>query len=567
MFKVTLKITLVFSLIFTFSNCDRSSVGPDSTAKGDGTMATIDIPEGFDFSMYTEIEVLYQNQDFKSKIERISVSNSPVSAPIWSKTVHNQLTDDDFFEVRSAQKFVYVTVGYRNGDQRTFQQELSNNQLIFDFSQLSSISGKTQFGKTTGSCTDSIYHGGGYSTVLDTVIASGGNYEVTITIHHDGCSAGSSSLCQALSHYSIEIPSGINLVNASWSTNSSVSGNLVFGLGNNDGFDGFKLDNVSNLGDGQAGTFSITYLVSDLETSQFLVKNGTNYQYGSFTKVDFECKLDTDDDGVTDNNDDYPVDPDLSYLTITDTASFAVEDTWPWEGDFDFNDLVMPYFLKCSYNADNELVKLVFVYKFLARGASQENGMGFSLITDPSTVSVSGYNHTDSYVSHNGGVEVGSTSELSVVVQDLVIDKLEQFNTIRGVGHVPDNYDSVVVEFNTPVSYLVAHSFNPYLIISKDRSREIHLPNEKPTFKADPDLIGFGLDAGNYTTEVFYVQDDGKPWIINVPGEFKYVYEQEEITQGYLNFVAWAQSGGVDYQDWYDVEIPANVNTEYIYGY
>ena len=567
--------------IFVLSNCSKSPTVPSDTNPSDGSMADIDIPEGFDFNMYKDIEVLFASTNSSHDIERISASMSDNSAPIWSNSLVFGLPTDEKFPLRSTLDRVLVTVGYTDGKQYTYLAEVSNGLLVFDLEAIGSSDFKKSSGKTTGGCNETLIHGGGFSTTLDTVIEVSSSYEITVTVQASGCTpvGGKYDPCKELSHYSIEEPNGTTVSNINWTLGSGVTGTPVVGLGNNDGFDGFKLDNVSGIGQNMTTTFSVTYTISELKTTKFLAKAGQAYMTETFDSTDFACKLasgtpppptpcttDTDNDGVTDCNDDFPNDPNLAYVVITDTVSFAVEDNWPWEGDFDFNDLVMPYSVKSYFNASNELAELVFNYKFLARGAANENGLGFSLLTDPSNATVVGYNHTESYVTHTGGIEDGSNTELSVVVQDLVINKLAQFNTIPGYVPYLDSYDSVVVSFTSPVVGTVASTLNPFLIISKDRSREIHLPNHAPTFKANTSLIGFGLDAGDFATEIFYVQDDGKPWVIAVPGEFNYLYEQEEITTGYLNFVSWAQSGGTLYQDWYDVTIPANVNTTKIFG-
>ncbi len=56
---------------------------------------------------------------------------------------------------------------------------------------------------------------------------------------------------------------------------------------------------------------------------------------------------DTDGDGVDDENDAYPTDPDRStdqYLPSENTyGTMAFEDLWPSEGDYDFNDMVVNY--------------------------------------------------------------------------------------------------------------------------------------------------------------------------------------------------------------------------------
>ena len=54
---------------------------------------------------------------------------------------------------------------------------------------------------------------------------------------------------------------------------------------------------------------------------------------------------DTDNDGIIDFYDEYPDDPDKAYDTYTPSiygwGTYAFEDLWPNQGDYDFNDLVI----------------------------------------------------------------------------------------------------------------------------------------------------------------------------------------------------------------------------------
>ena len=154
-------------------------------------------------------------------------------------------------------------------------------------------------------------NGGGFSTRVNSVKQnSNGTYTVQIEVSHDGCSGKN---CKELSHFSVEVDNTNNFLDVSWnSVSGATSGKIELSLGNNDPFDGFKLDNVKGIGGGKAGSFTMTYTLSSLQNQDFLAKAGNNYtQIASFTVAEFTDVLncngvseeDADNDGVLDSVD------------------------------------------------------------------------------------------------------------------------------------------------------------------------------------------------------------------------------------------------------------------------
>ncbi len=82
--------------------------------------------------------------------------------------------------------------------------------------------------------------------------------------------------------------------------------------------------------------------------------------FGSLTE--YNVSNDTDGDGVPDDQDDYPNDPDKAFNNFSPEegtwATLAFEDLWPGTGDYDFNDLVLFYNMNQITNADNEVVEI-----------------------------------------------------------------------------------------------------------------------------------------------------------------------------------------------------------------
>ena len=152
-------------------------------------------------------------------------------------------------------------------------------------------------------------NGGGYSTTVSEVSYNDDStYTIVLTVEHDGCSGEE---CPALSHYSIEADVG-NYSNVSF---DGISGSLDLGpsLPYNS-FNGFMQDNISGIGNGSAGAFTITYTLDNLQ-DQRVVAHGGGGDYGfTLTAADIDyvqsCVGDsTIDDCLDPGGDNY--NPDL----------------------------------------------------------------------------------------------------------------------------------------------------------------------------------------------------------------------------------------------------------------
>ena len=92
-------------------------------------------------------------------------------------------------------------------------------------------------------------------------------------------------------------------------------------------------------------------------------------------------------------------------------------------------------------------------------------------------------------------------------------------------------------------------SYNPFIWC--DRTREVHLQGHHPTDLANTAVFGTYDDNTNVSANRYYVTTTGLPYAIDIPGTFRYPTESTDITQAYLHFAAWAQSGGTSFVDWY----------------
>lgn len=83
--------------------------------------------------------------------------------------------------------------------------------------------------------------------------------------------------------------------------------------------------------------------------------------------------------------------------------------------------------------------------------------------------------------------------------------------------------------------------FNPFLIIHKNREKEIHLPFARATSLASKEIL---VAATNQDVDSNYVTEQGLPWAINIVHDFKVPKEKISINKAYNFIVAWAIFGG-----------------------
>jgi len=277
------------------------------------------------------------------------------------------------------------------------------------------------------------------------------------------------------------------------------------------------------------------------------------------------ANVDTDNDGVIDQLDDFPDDASAASATYTPSelgwGTLAYEDLWPSRGDYDFNDMVVKYRFVNVENANGLVVRMEARFEVKAIGASYHNGFGFKMDLAPSNISgVTGYNITDNLVSINSkGLEDGHSSGSTIIVFDDAFDNLGGnagggfVNTNANANKIVAPEITVLIEFENPISpsLLGDAPFNPFIFINGDRTRELHLADMEPTDKADPSFFNTIHDESDLANDVYYRTANNLPWAINIIHEFRQPLEKNPINNAYNHFNSWSTSSGAQYKDWY----------------
>jgi len=243
-------------------------------------------------------------------------------------------------------------------------------------------------------------------------------------------------------------------------------------------------------------------------------------------------------------------------------GSIAFEDMWPSKGDYDFNDLVLDYQFKIVTDAANKVADVSGTFVIRAIGAEFSNGFGFQFPgknINESDIHVEGAILNEDFIKLNsGGTEAGQERATIIVFDN--VNKIMSSTSGFGVNVVPGTpyVDPATIIINigfTPGVYTIndldINNFNPFLIVNKDRGKEIHLPNYPPTSLVNTSYFGTDFDNSSPSTGNYYKSSTNLPWAIKVTSSYDYTIEKAQITSAYLNFSDWAQSSGIKFPDWY----------------
>ncbi len=302
------------------------------------------------------------------------------------------------------------------------------------------------------------------------------------------------------------------------------------------------------------GYYSGSYTVPEGQTSTFFVftsvSSAGSGSYGNFLD-NFEIKCDFDGDGIPDDEDDDPVDDEVSFISYFPTSGkqvVAFEDLWPSTGDFDFNDLTMSNQVVINKDENFNLLTADFTVSIDAIGANIHNGIGLMLYDENGEPFGS---NIISSVSGDATIDNGNVNGL--ILTNDVFEFIDGYYQNNGTGPtaIPDTM-KFTVTFNSNAAEFIPEL---YIFRSVARSHEIHRSNFPATALMDNSLFNTVDDKGHYKTA------NGLPWGLEIilEGQYKSPRERVDMLQAYPQFQLWATSGGTQNTTWYNFPVEANV--------
>ncbi|MFA5714068.1 MAG: LruC domain-containing protein, partial [Bacteroidales bacterium] len=253
-------------------------------------------------------------------------------------------------------------------------------------------------------------------------------------------------------------------------------------------------------------------------------------------------------------------------------ATYAFEDNWPNKGDYDLNDLVLKFRVTQNLNEGGKVKELLFDYQVVAVGALYKIAAAFQLdnilaeqVASVERQPLAGI-ELDAFTVGENGTEPGVDLAVIPIINNakrVVSHSNEYLNTEDDVPFISTPTEQLKIIFTAPIAQeeLTMANFNFFIAVNS-RGREIHLPGYLPTSKFDPNIA---LEGELHPSDI-YKDSEGMMWGLMLPVKFDYPIEMKNITSVYNKFVPWANSGGVEYLDWYQ-DISGYRNKSYIYSH
>ncbi len=278
-----------------------------------------------------------------------------------------------------------------------------------------------------------------------------------------------------------------------------------------------------------------------LISGDFKIISGQSLRGGALCPVD-GYEEDGDNDGIIDSDDNYPEDPDKAFNNNTD-GTLAYEDLWPVKGDYDFNDLVIDYEINQITNAANRITQIKIALDVKAAGAAYQNAFGIEI---PGLLPSNVANVYGDFKHETTLPNIGTSNDGNFVIipfdhtRHLFESQSIYINT-RYYPAVSTEVMNFTINLSAPIrmNELYTPPYNPFIIIhSEPNGDEVHL---------------IGMNSVFYETngENPYKDENGMPWAINIPTQFDYPIEDEDIQNVFYHFNEWINSNGESYPDWY----------------
>ncbi|CCQ10025.1 hypothetical protein PALB_8900 [Pseudoalteromonas luteoviolacea B = ATCC 29581] len=251
--------------------------------------------------------------------------------------------------------------------------------------------------------------------------------------------------------------------------------------------------------------------------------------------------------------------PSSGYTTI------AFEDSWPEQGDYDFNDVVVQYRVRKDMK-DNQVVQYAIEGQLTAVGASYHNGFA---------IRFEGIEHGAVQSQRialriNGEIQAINPLESAAISEEATLivfnDTKSHFQLLSGCRFFrtePNCTSQPAVTFSVSLPLItgVADDFAPqgaldpfifavngfshgaYVQPSLARQWEVHLKNRAPT---PAFATGFGLadDASSPSDGLFFQTSQGLPFALEVGATWRHPQEKVDLIKAYPAFVEFATQKG-----------------------
>lgn len=287
---------------------------------------------------------------------------------------------------------------------------------------------------------------------------------------------------------------------------------------------------------------------------------------------------DFDQDGVDYDYDEFPQDPKRAFSMMEPAwgyNTYAFEDLWPSQGDYDFNDLVLDHRVRWIFNGKQERVEANGELVVRAQGARLPNGLALQLLQfEP--ISQTYLPLPAGVLGNLGGhlsPDPAGAANTALVSNHLSASLKSYYTNLNDFGpnRKPDTL-RYQFELSQPSSAFVRTDF--FLLRGDngtgkaDRTMEIHVCGRPATSAANTEYFGTFADrTGNGS---WYKDKNSMPWGLEIfaaplqfspanavsPGNtgvwtpFAYPKSMVRIDEAYPAFGTWARNQGTSANNW-----------------
>ena len=262
------------------------------------------------------------------------------------------------------------------------------------------------------------------------------------------------------------------------------------------------------------------------------------------------------------------------YPTSGDWTTLAFEDNWPFEGDYDMNDLVV-HMRSAIHRKDAGITQFDVKAEVSAVGAAYHNGFAIRLpgiksaMVDVENIELQ---INGKKVTEFSPLEQDRDEAIIIVTYDMwdYVSSGELclfYRTEPGCGSDVQMSFSATVPLIEPVRADVKGLLDPFLfatpgawhgvhfVTAPGRSYEIHLKNQSPTEAFDASLFAqTAEDASVPEKGLYYQTKNGMPWALEIGTRWDHPIEYRDISHAYPLFREFAESNGQASSYWYNPE-------------
>ncbi|USD38814.1 LruC domain-containing protein [Ferrimonas sp. SCSIO 43195] len=258
-----------------------------------------------------------------------------------------------------------------------------------------------------------------------------------------------------------------------------------------------------------------------------------------------------------------------TYPNEGEFASIAFEDRWPFEADYDMNDVVMDLQIT-EYTQLAKVTKVVINGKLQALGAEMHSGFAIHLPQiSRSNIDVAQLEYLKNGVAADTStvLETGQSDAVLIISEDLFDEVTVGCGFYRTQAGCDDGLQfqfqlTLVFAEGVDPNAMPAAPYDPFIFASPNRYRtgfdtppgrqlEIHLADFPPTDLGSSSYFGTFDDDSNPGSNRYYRNSNSLPWGLQFPQSWHYPAEKQDLLQTYPQFQQYIEYDGGQYLDWY----------------